>query len=201
MKIEEQTIMSFLEGFKMGFELFWTIVTAEPLLTGFLVLFALGAFLIALIGNAIRYQKLKKSGILNVDQMTGKEFEEYLRVLFLERGYQVQLTKTTGDYGADLVLSSKSRKIIVQAKRYKKNVGIKAVQEISAAKKHYQADECWVVTNSHYTEPAKNLAKSNQVRLVDRALLMKWMLEMKKNNEARKEISSTPKEERAVDRS
>lgn len=201
MKIEEQTTMSFFEGFKMGFELFGAIVTAEPLLTGSLILFAGGAFLIALIGNAIRYQKLKKSGILNVDEMTGKEFEEYLRVLFLERGYQVQLTKTTGDYGADLVLSSKNRKIIVQAKRHKKNVGIKAVQEISAAKKHYQADECWVVTNSHYTEPAKNLAKSNQVRLVDRTLLMKWMLEMKKNTEARKGVSPTPQEERAVDKS
>lgn len=160
-----------------------------------------GAFLIALIGNAIRYQKLKKSGILTVDEMTGKEFEKYLRVLFLERGYQVQLTKTTGDYGADLILSSKNRKVIVQAKRHKKNVGIKAVQEISAAKKHYQADECWVVTNSHYTEPAKNLAKSNQVHLVDRTLLMKWMLEMKKNNDARKGISPTPHDERAVDRS
>ena len=193
--------MSFFEGFQMGFELFWTVVTAEPLLTGFLVLFTLGAFLIAFIANAIRYQKLKKSGILNVDEMTGKEFEEYLRVLFLERGYQVQLTKITGDYGADLVLSSKNRKIIVQAKRHKKNVGIKAVQEISAAKNHYQADECWVVTNSYYTEPAKNLAKSNQVRLVDRTLLMKWMLEMKKNNETRKGITSPPQEERVVDKS
>ena len=190
-----------LEGFRMGIDLLWNIVTAEPLLTGFLALFAAGAFLIAFIGNAIRYEKLKKSGILNVDEMTGKEFEEYLRVLFLERGYQVQLTKTTGDYGVDLVLSSKSRKIIVQAKRYKKNVGIKAVQEISAAKNHYQADECWVVTNSYYTEPARKLAKSNQIHLVDRTLLMKWMLEIKKNNKDRKGKSPTPQEERAANRS
>lgn len=140
--------------------------------------------------------KVEKSGILQIDEMTGREFEEYLRVLFLERGYHVRLTKKTGDYGVDLVLSSKNRKIIVQAKRYKKNVGIKAVQEISAAKNHYQADECWVVTNSHFTDPARNLAKSNQVWLLDRPLLMKWMLEMKKDNKKRSvSRSSISKEE------
>jgi restriction system protein len=178
--------MSFTEGFKMGWDLMWTIVTAEPLLTGFLVLFFVGSSLLAFIVNTIRYQKLKKSGILDVDGMKGREFEEYLQVLFRERGYHVQLTPATGDYGADLILSKKDQKIIVQAKRYKKNMGLKAVQEISTAKNHFNADECWVVTNSHYTEPARKLAASNRVRLVDRELLMKWMLEMKKSKETQR---------------
>ncbi|WP_237150905.1 restriction endonuclease [Planococcus plakortidis] len=181
--------MGLSEGFKMGLELMWGIVTAEPLLTGFLVLFIAGSLLLTFIINTLRYQKLKKSGILKVDEMTGREFEEYLRVLFRERGYQVQLTPATGDYGADLILSAKGQKVVVQAKRYKKNVGLKAVQEISTAKNHFNADECWVVTNSHYTEPARKLAASNRVRLVDRELLMKWMLEMKKDNETQRTAS------------
>lgn len=170
------------DGLELGIDLFWSIMTAEPLLTGTLFLLFIGSYSVVFIKDILWDRKLKKSGILQIDEMTGREFEEYLRVLFLERGYRVQLTKKTGDYGVDLVLSSKNRKIIVQAKRYKKNVGIKAVQEISAAKNHYQADECWVVTNSRFTDPARNLAKSNQVRLVDRPLLMKWMLEMKEND-------------------
>lgn len=174
--------MDMFEGLELGIDLFWSIMTAEPLLTGTLVLLFIGSYSVVFIKDTLWERKLKNSGILQIDEMTGREFEEYLRVLFLERGYGVRLTKKTGDYGVDLVLSSKNRKIIVQAKRYKKNVGIKAVQEISAAKNHYQADECWVVTNSHFTDPARNLAKSNQVRLVDRPLLMKWMLEMKKND-------------------
>jgi restriction system protein len=174
--------MSMFDGFELGIDLFWSIMTAEPLITGTLVLLFIGSYLVVFIRDVLWDRKLKKSGILQIDAMTGREFEEYLRVLFFERGYRVRLTKKTGDYGVDLILSSKNRKIIVQAKRYKKNVGIKAVQEISAAKNHYQADECWVVTNSHFTDPARNLAKSNQVRLVDRPLLMKWMLEMKKND-------------------
>lgn len=182
----------FFEGFKMGFDLLWKIVMENTLLVGFLILMATCSYLIAFIANTIRGQKLKKSGILQVDTMKGKEFEEYLRVLFQHRGYQVSMTPTTGDYGADLILSGKNRKIIVQAKRYKKNVGLKAVQEISTAKSHYNADECWVVTNSSYTEPAKKLAQSNQVRLVDRPLLMKWMLEM--NNTVKTSTAVPPKE-------
>lgn len=178
--------MDFSDGFKMGLDMMWSVLTAEPLLSGFLVLFFGGSLLLKFVINTFRYQKLKQSGILNVDEMTGREFEEYLRVLFRERGYQVQLTPASGDYGADLILSAKDLKIVVQAKRYKKNVGLKAVQEISTAKSHFNADECWVVTNSHYTEPAKKLAASNRVRLVDRELLMKWMLEMKKSNETRR---------------
>lgn len=171
----------FLSGFQLGLELMWSIATAEPQLTGFLIIFGLGAFLLALITNILKDRKLRRSGMLQVDQMKGKEFEDYLRVLFLEQGYQVQMTPTTGDYGADLILSKSGQRIAVQAKRYKKNVGLKAVQEVSTAKLHYKADECWVVTNSGYTEPAKNLAASNGVKLVDRVILMKWMLEMNKD--------------------
>lgn len=177
--------MDFTEGFGLGLEMIWNVVAANPLLIGILALFVISSALLGIIKNTLRYNKLKKSGILNIDKMTGREFEEYLRVLFRERGYQVQLTPTTGDYGADLILSINNQKIVVQAKRYKKNVGLKAVQEISTAKNHFKADECWVVTNSYYTEPAKKLAASNRVRLVDRELLMKWMLEMKKSQEAK----------------
>ncbi|KYG60248.1 restriction endonuclease [Planococcus maritimus] len=142
----------------------------------------LAAFTLTFIANILKDRKLKRSGILQVDQMKGKEFEDYLRVLFLERGYHVQMTPATGDYGADLILSKGGRRIVVQAKRYKKKVGLKAVQEVSTAKLHYKADECWVVTNSGYTEPAKKLAASNGVKLVDRIVLMRWMLVMNKDS-------------------
>lgn len=172
----------FFSGFRLGLDLMWNIATAEPQLTGFLVVFILAAFTLTFIANILKDRKLKRSGILQVDQMKGKEFEDYLRVLFLERGYHVQMTPATGDYGADLILSKGGRRIVVQAKRYKKKVGLKAVQEVSTAKLHYKADECWVVTNSGYTEPAKKLAASNGVKLVDRIVLMRWMLEMNKDS-------------------
>jgi restriction system protein len=168
--------LGFFEGFKMGLDLLWSMLTAEPLLTLGIIVFFGGLLIISLIVNVLREQKLRKSGILEVDKMSGRKFEEYLQALLKTKGYYVQLTPASGDYGADLILSTKDMKIIVQAKRYKKNVGVKAVQEIASAKSHYKADECWVVTNSFFTEQARKLASSNQVRLVDRKQLMDWML-------------------------
>jgi len=169
--------LDFFDGFKMGLDLLWSMITAEPLLTlGIIVIFG-GSLIFALIVNVLREQKLRKSGILEVDKMSGRKFEEYLQTLLKANGYYVQLTPASGDYGADLVLSTKGKKIIVQAKRYKKNVGVKAVQEIASAKSHYKADECWVITNSYFTEQAKKLASSNNVRLIDRNELMTWMLQ------------------------
>ncbi|PMC34271.1 restriction endonuclease [Bacillus sp. UMB0899] len=125
--------------------------------------------------------KLKRSGMLEVDKMRGRRFEEYLRLLLVHRGYKVRLTPATGDYGADLILTLNDKTIIVQAKRYKKKVGLKAVQEIATAKSHYKANECWVITNNYFTKPAVELASSNKVRLIDRNQLMKWMLERNKS--------------------
>ena len=123
---------------------------------------------------------LDDKNIAEVDKMEGLEFEHYLAKLFANLGYDTKVTNGSGDYGADLILLSNTKKIIVQAKRYKKRVGIKAVQEIASAKSHYNADECWVITNNFFTDPAKKLAKSNHVTLIDRTQLMNWMLEMKK---------------------
>lgn len=170
-------IQAFIEGVKMGISLLLTILNANPLFTIILALFVGGSLLLAFIVRIINEIKLRKSGILEVDQMTGRRFEEYLKALLKRKGYSVQLTSASGDYGADLILSTKGKKIAVQAKRYKKNVGIKAVQEIASAKNHYKADECWVITNSFFTNPAKELARSNQVKLIDRKQLIQWMIE------------------------
>lgn len=131
--------------------------------------------------NNKREKELLESGIFQVDQMPGRVFEEYLKILLTSKGYKVRMTPASGDYGADLVLSTRSRTIVVQVKRYKKKVGLKAVQEIVSAKSYYKADECWVITNNYFTAPAINLANSNSVKLIARDELVNWMLEEKKN--------------------
>jgi len=171
--------MESYEGFKMGLELLWSVFTADPLFTAILLLLFGAPLLVAFVTKLLREQRLRKSGIIEIDHMPGRKFEEYLQALLKVRGYSVVLTPASGDYGADLILQAKGKKIAVQAKRYKKKVGVKAVQEVASAKSHYQADECWIITNSYFTEQAKKLAKSNQVTLIDRETLMNWMLEQK----------------------
>jgi restriction system protein len=122
---------------------------------------------------------LKRANMAEVDMMKGVQFEHYLQQLFIMLGYQVKLTRASGDFGADLILIKDYTKIVVQAKRYTKNVGLKAVQEVSGAKKHYGANEAWVVTNSLYTKQAKELAYSNEVFLIDRHDLLTLILNAK----------------------
>lgn len=101
-----------------------------------------------------------------------------MKILFHSLGYQTTLTRYVGDYGTDLILKKDSKKIVVQAKRYSRDVGIQAVQEIAAALPHYEADEAWIVTNRDFTEAAYNLAKSNNVKLINRTQLMNLILKM-----------------------
>ena len=108
------------------------------------------------------------SSISRIDKMDGKEFEKYLKAYFEKRGYKVSLTKDSGDFGADLIMKKKGLTIIVQAKRYAKNVGIEAIQQIVGAKQFYNADICAVATNRYFTQAAKTLAYANDVILYDR---------------------------------
>lgn len=127
--------------------------------------------------NQIREQRIRESGIFQIDEMTGEDFEEFLYVLYKGQGYNVELTPKTGDFGADLILTKNNRKIAVQAKRYKDKVGVGAIQEIHTAKSYYEADECWVVTNNYYTDSAVKLAASSSVVLIDRDNLIGMLVE------------------------
>lgn len=122
--------------------------------------------------------RLRKSGIEEIDQMNGFIFEEYLSTLYKKQGYKVETTKASGDFGADLVLKKDGVKTVVQAKRYAKNVGIKAVQEIIGAINYYQANDSMVITNSYYTKAAIELARINGVKLIDRDQLIQMLLEV-----------------------
>jgi len=109
--------------------------------------------------------------------MSGVEFELALRQLFEKKGWKVQLTSRSGDFGADLVMRREGKVVVVQAKRWAKPIGLKAVQEITAARDFYKADEAWVVTTSTFTQAAIKQAKASKVRLQDRTSLKKFLSE------------------------
>ncbi|WP_264738902.1 restriction endonuclease [Cytobacillus firmus] len=102
-------------------------------------------------------------------------------------GFKPRQTKASNDFGADLVLEGTIR-VVVQAKRYSKRVGIRAVQEIHSARDYYNAQEAWVVTNNFFTTPAIKLANTNKVRLIDRYELVELILESKSFSANKKHI-------------
>lgn len=115
----------------------------------------------------------KSITISDTDGMTGIEFEMLISKIYSNMGYRSLLTKTTGDQGADLLLEKYGESTVVQAKCYSSTVGNKAVQEVVASKKYYQANSALVVTNSYFSKSAKELADSNKVKLIDRIGLEK----------------------------
>lgn len=149
--------------------------TLEGVITAIILYFLLlGSFKIW--RKTRKSSRLRKSGIKEIDQMTGEEFEHYLGELFKHRGFKVSYTAASGDYGADLILKDGSNIIAVQAKRYSSTVGVKAVQEIIGAVRMYNATEAWVVTNNYFTKQAVKLADINEVYLIDRDELIDMIL-------------------------
>lgn len=149
------------------FKLFWPLWV--PMLLIFIVRVALKLY---------KNARLAKSGIAELDKLGGEDFEKYLELLFRKLDYKVMRTPYQGDYGADLVLQKDGVQTVVQAKRYDRSVGVKAIQEAVAAKEYYKANQAMVVTNSYYSQQAKKLAAANQVELWDRDKLVNLLLSM-----------------------
>src|SRR5699024_4016193 len=137
------------------------LLPAVLLIVALIIGYRLSKFIFYKIKERKYEKKLSQSGIRDIDQMDGLQFEMYLKALFTELGYKAKVTTGSHDYGADLLLKYNGEKIVLQAKRYKykSNVSLDAVQQIFAAKAYYHADQAWIITNSIYTKSARTLAK------------------------------------------
>jgi restriction system protein len=105
----------------------------------------------------------------SLDRIDGKKFEKFLEALFVRMGYSVKFLSTGSDQGADLILIDKvGSHWAVQAKRWAKPVGNRAVQEVIAAMQYHGCDQGLVITNSSFTAQAVDLArKAGKVKLCD----------------------------------
>jgi hypothetical protein len=77
----------------------------------------------------------------------GLGYEQFCRRILEANGWKVEVTKNSGDQGADLVALRGNIRVALQCKRYSRPVGNKAVQEIAAGRNFYRTDFAAVVTN------------------------------------------------------
>lgn len=130
---------------------------------------------VTIVGRVIRKiylaRRFQKAGMLDVDRLTGRQFEQYLQFLFEKLGFKTSLTPPQGDFGADLILERDGLRTAVQAKRFAGTVGVEAVQQVVAAMPFYECNRAIVVTNSYFSKRAQDLAKANHVELWDRKKL------------------------------
>ncbi|GFI23051.1 hypothetical protein IMSAGC011_01828 [Lachnospiraceae bacterium] len=136
------------------------------------VVVIIGLAMLAGVIILLRRQNRKYDWAKERDQMDGFEFEYYCADLLSANGFvNVEVTRSTGDYGVDILAEKEGITFAIQCKRYSKPVGIKAVQEAYAGRDYYDRMVGAVLTNQYFTKPAMNAARKLKILLWDRDYL------------------------------
>mgnify|MGYP000621719195 CR=1 FL=1 len=98
--------------------------------------------------------------------MNGIDYEYFCAAVLKNTSWSTFVLPPSGDHGADIIAQKENMTVSIQCKKYSKPLGNTPVQEITAAKVHYNTDFAAVVTNSTYTKGAQILANSNNVLLL-----------------------------------
>lgn len=136
-----------------------------------------GAGLLLIILVIVCVLAFRKSGNdEEIDTMSGTEFEDFMAEILHRSGIEVlELTKGSGDFGADIIVIHEGERTAVQCKRYSRPIGVKAVQEAISAKDYYKCTKAAVITNSTFTRQAVELAAESGVILWDREAVYSFM--------------------------
>lgn len=119
------------------------------------------------------YRKLhRKYTLKQLDKMDGHQFEYACADILKANGYKhVKVTRSSGDFGVDIIAEKDKVKYAIQCKRYNHKLDNTPIQEVVGGLAYYQCDKGAVMTNQYFTEPAKQLAQVNDIELLDRDTL------------------------------
>lgn len=131
-----------------------------------------GIVLVAAAGVLLCRQFRRNARTRELDEMDGLDFEYYCADLLAENGFvDVQVTRSSGDYGIDILAEKEGVTYAIQCKRYTGLVGVKAVQEAYAGRDYYDRMVGAVLTNQYFTKSAVQAARKLKILLWDRDYL------------------------------
>lgn len=137
----------------------------------------------------------RKYTLKQLDGLEGHRFEYACADILKMNGFKnVKVTQGSGDYGVDIIAYKNGKKYAVQCKRYSHKLDNKPIQEVKAGLAYYHCDIGAVMTNQYFTEPAKELARINGVKLWDRNALSKMLRKTSKTKTVKEK--KTRKEKR-----
>lgn len=104
-----------------------------------------------------------------------RKFEEIVAEVFINLGYEVELTKQTRDGGRDVIatkcVDGLTYMIVIECKHYNPNrkVSVSLIRELSAVRNDNKANKALLVTSSSFTKDARKYAdESNSlIELID----------------------------------
>lgn len=122
----------------------------------------------------IKCKKYNQYSIKQLDIMDGHTFEYACANILKSNGFKnVEVTRGSGDFGVDIVAENNGIKYAVQCKCYSHKLDNTPIQEVIGGLAYYHCQKAIVMTNNYFTEPAKVLAKINNVELWDRDMIIR----------------------------
>lgn len=124
--------------------------------------------------------EVAKDGTTNLASMDWEEFEHLVRELFekefASRGGEVRVTRSSSDGGVDAVAFDhdpiSGGKIIIQAKRYTRTVGVAAVRDLYGTTLNEGASKGILVTTADYGPDAHKFASDKPLTLMSGSHLL-----------------------------
>jgi hypothetical protein len=125
----------------------------------------------------IRTRKLEVDFDNNFTTLDPYEFEDLIRDLFENMGYNASTTTRSGDYGADIIVEKDGMRTVVEVKKYASNnrIGAEEIQRLLGSMWLYKAESAIFVTTSSFTRQAVRQSTNAPVELWDREILLSKM--------------------------
>jgi restriction system protein len=141
-----------------------------------------------------------QAGLSNLASMPWDDFEHLVREVFAKefetRGGEVKVTQSSSDGGVDAVAFDpdpiSGGKIVIQAKRYTKTVGVSAVRDLYGTTLNEGASKGILVTTADYGPDAYKFAADKPISLLNGANLL-YLLE-RHGMEAKIDLQAARKE-------
>lgn len=107
----------------------------------------------------------------DLNSLSGTEFEELCAALIVDLGFQIEMTKTSGDGGIDIIANSNlpliKGKYIIQCKRYSGTVGEPILRDLYGVVTSERANKGILMTTGTFTRNAIAFAEGKPLELID----------------------------------
>ncbi len=98
----------------------------------------------------------------------GQQYEQDMLSRLIMQGYNAKMTRGTGDYGVDIIVTNDDGSMIaIQCKYQKSIVGVEAIQAVYAGGRFYDCTKFAVISNSGFSNNAILMAKKLGIYLSD----------------------------------
>ena len=99
-----------------------------------------------------------------------RSFEQFIADHFQKKGYKINMTPISGDYGVDIFAENSIHKIAIQVKMYggsTRKVNRKSIMELHGAKDFFDCDKAIVATNGEVLNDALKVAEKLNIEILN----------------------------------